>query len=76
VPNKLGQFFTEWGVRLDENCVGDYCKPDVNVQVYVDGELVEGNPADIELTDQKEIAVVIGTPPAEIPGSFDFTGKA
>lgn len=74
-PNRLGEFFTEWGVRLDQNCVGDYCKPDVNVQVYVDGELYDGNPAAIELTDKKEFAVVIGTPPAEIPAVFDFSGK-
>lgn len=75
-PNRLGQFFTEWGVRLDESCVGEYCAPDVPIEVYVDGELYEGNPADISLTDQKEIAIVIGARPAEIPSVYDFTGKA
>lgn len=75
-PNRLGQFFTEWGVALDESCVGGYCKPETSVAVYVDGEPYEGDPADIDLTDQKEIAVVIGTPPAVIPSSFDFSGKA
>src|SRR4051794_27907288 len=24
-PNTLGQFFTEWGVRLSASCVGEYC---------------------------------------------------
>jgi hypothetical protein len=29
-----------------------------------------GDPADIQLTDLLEIAIVIGTPPAEIPSAF------
>ncbi len=76
VPNRLGQFFVQWGVRLDEQCVGGYCEPEAPIAVYVDGEPYEGNPADISLTDRKEIAVVIGTPPAVIPPNFDFAGKA
>jgi hypothetical protein len=69
--NKLGQFFTEWGVHLDESCVGGYCEPDAAIAVYVDGEQFEGNPAEIDLTDRKEIAIVIGTPPTEIPSVYD-----
>ena len=69
-PNTLGEFFTEWGVQLDETCVGGYCRPDASIEVYVNGEKYAGNPADIELTDRKEIAVVIGTPPAVIPASY------
>lgn len=75
-PNTLGQLFTEWDVRLDESCVGGYCRPDTSVAIYVDGEPYSGDPAEIDLTDRKEIAIVIGTPPAVIPASFDFTGKA
>jgi hypothetical protein len=52
--------------------VGGYCRPDASVLVYVDGELYEGDPAAIELTDGKEIAIVIGTPPEKIPASFGF----
>ena len=26
--NTLGQLFTEWGVKLDPNCVATYCAPD------------------------------------------------
>ena len=70
----LGQFFTEWGVVLEDGCVGEFCAPDTDIAVYVDGELVDGDPADIELDDQVEIAVVIGTPPDEIPSSGDFSG--
>jgi hypothetical protein len=71
-PNTLGEFFVEWGVRLDESCVGEYCSP-TPVAVYVAGERVTDDPRDIELTDHKEIAIVIGTPPAEIPKTADFS---
>ena len=73
-PNTLGQFFIEWGVRLDEDCVGGYCKPEATVAVYLDGLEFGGDPATIALDDRREIAIVIGTPPAEIPASYDFTG--
>ena len=73
-PNTLGQFFTEWDVKLDPECVGGYCGPETTIGVYVDGEPYDGNPADIELVDEREIAIVIGSPPAEVPSTFDFTG--
>jgi hypothetical protein len=69
-PNTLGQFFIEWNVKLDANCVGEHCKPGTPIMVYVNGDLYSGNPADIELTDKKEIAIVIGTPPSVIPKEF------
>ena len=71
-PNTLGQFFTEWGVALTDSCVGEFCSPKP-IAFYVDGEPYTGDPAAIELTDQKEIAIVIGTPPAEIPKTADFS---
>ncbi len=72
--SRLSQLFTEWGVRLDRRCVGGYCRPD-SIEVYVNGKRNAGNPRDIELTDRKEIAIVIGSRPARIPSSFDFAGK-
>jgi hypothetical protein len=69
-PNSLGQFFTEWNVRLSRKCVGGYCRPAASVLVYVDGDRYAGNPAAISLTDHKEIAIVIGTPPKKIPTKF------
>jgi hypothetical protein len=69
-PNTLGQFFTEWGVALTDTCVGGYCSPGTPVQVFVNGELYEGDPAEIQLMDQLEIAIVIGSPPDEVPSSF------
>ena len=69
-PNTLGEFFVEWDVRLDDRCVGGYCKPKAPIAVYVDGDLYQGDPREITIEDKKEIAIVIGTPPDEIPSSF------
>ena len=66
----LGQFFQEWGVPLGTSCVGGYCRPTASVKVFVDGKSYTGDPADIGLVDQQEIAVVIGTPPASVPAVF------
>jgi hypothetical protein len=71
-PNKLGQFFTEWGVKLDANCVGGYCAPTTSVLVYVNGKKFTDDPTAIELSDRKEIAIVIGTPPARIPKTVPY----
>jgi hypothetical protein len=69
-PNTLGEFFVEWDVRLDDRCVGGYCKPKAPIAVYVDGDLYSGDPREITIEDKKEIAIVIGTPPDDIPSSF------
>jgi hypothetical protein len=72
VPNRLGQFFTEWGVRLSRSCVGGYCRP-ATIEFFVDGSRYGGDPRAIPLTDHKEIAIVIGTPPKKIPKTADFS---
>ena len=69
-PNQLGQFFTEWAVRLTNDCVGGYCKPAVPIKIYVDGKVNVGDPTQIELSNLREIAIVIGTAPATIPMEF------
>jgi len=71
-PAKLGQFFTEWGVRLDGSCVGEFCSSNTSIAVYVDGKQVNGNPADIELKPHLEIAIIIGKAPVLIPDHWDF----
>jgi hypothetical protein len=71
-PNTLGEFFTEWGVRLSGSCVGEYCSPEP-IAFYVNGTPYTQDPRAIELTDHKEIAVVIGTPPPHIPETADFS---
>ena len=70
----VGQLFTEWGVRLEDGCVGEYCDEEVDIAAYLDGEQHDGDLATIELEDQLEIAIVIGTPPAQIPDRADFSG--
>jgi len=72
-PNNLGEFFTEWGVPLTDSCIGEYCDPDTTIAIYVDGEPYTDDPRGIELTDRKEIAIVIGTPPPVIPTTADFS---
>jgi hypothetical protein len=57
--NRLGQFFTEWGVKLP-----------AKAKVYVDGKPFKGNPHAIQLKDKREIALVVGKPPAKIPSKF------
>jgi hypothetical protein len=68
--NTLGEFFTEWAVRLDAKCVGGYCKPVAPITIYVDGDAYTGDPRKITLEDKREIAIVIGSPPPTIPSSF------
>jgi hypothetical protein len=68
--NNLGEFFTEWNVRLDHKCVGGYCKPAAPISIYVDGDAYTGNPRQIGLQNLREIAIVIGTPPTEVPSTF------
>jgi hypothetical protein len=68
-PNRLGEFFVEWGVRLDRRCVGGYCRPDA-IAIYVEGKRYTGDPRTIELADRREIAIVIGTPPRRIPSKW------
>jgi hypothetical protein len=58
-PNTFGQFLIEWDVTLPDG-----------TKVYVNGHEWTDPIADIELSDGREIAVIIGTPPAEIPGVF------
>lgn len=69
-PNNLGQFFTEWGVRLTPTCVGEFCESDTSIAFFVDGEPYPGDPGRIELADGREIAIVIGMPPEEVPSLF------
>ena len=74
VDNTLGQFFKEWNVRFDDTCVDDFCTPKTSVVLYVDGKKTPLQGASsIPLSDQKEIALVIGKNPARIPSQGDFS---
>ena len=69
-PNRLGQFFAEWGVRLDNNCVDGFCKPKSPIAIFVNGKRYNGDPRAIELADRTVIVIVIGSPPPTIPTKF------
>jgi hypothetical protein len=73
VNNTLGEFFIEWDVALSSKCVGGYCTPDWKIAFYVDGKPYTGDPTKIQLTNHKEIAIVIGNPPTDIPSTGDFS---
>lgn len=71
----LGQVFAEWDVRLDDSGIGGLEVDAANtLSAYVDGDLVEGNPANIELLPRQQIALVYGPADADVdvPDSFDF----
>jgi hypothetical protein len=68
----LGQFFGVWGVRLNADCVGGYCRQVTPWTVYVNGQPYSGDPARLDLKSHQEIAFVIGTPPKQIPRSYKF----
>jgi len=70
--NTLGQLFVEWNVRLSATCVATYCAPATPVAVYVNGTKFTGDPGTIPLSNLEEVAVVVGTPPAQIPNSADW----
>jgi hypothetical protein len=57
-------------VRLSPKCVGSFCKPAKKIAVYVDGKRFSGDPRSISMKDRREIAIVIGKPPAHIPSAF------
>lgn len=65
----LGQFIAEWGVYLNQRCLGGYC---TGFKWYVDGKEQTGNPAGLVLKPHQEIALVVGKPPAKIPSSYKF----
>jgi hypothetical protein len=67
----VGMLFTEWGVRLTNDCIGDYCSPDTKLKAYVDGTSYTQPISTIVMNKGEEIAVVIGSPPPTIPSTWD-----
>ena len=68
----LGEFFDEWGVRLDSSCVGGYCTGGGReLRVFVDGRRT-GDPRSIVLANRQEIAVVFGSRAAfrSVPSTY------
>lgn len=72
----LGQFFDIWGVRFADQCLGGYCNDGTKtLKVYVNGNLISGDPRQIKLEERQEIVVTYGTDKdlsSPIPSSFIF----
>jgi hypothetical protein len=68
----LGQFFGVWGVRLNTDCVGGYCREVTPWTMYVNGQAYQGDPAALVLKEHQEIVIVVGTPPKKIPSTYKF----
>jgi hypothetical protein len=72
----LGQFFDIWGVLFTKDCIGGYCSQgDKNLEVFVNGNIFQGDPRTIELKEHEEIVVTFGTSeelPNPIPSSYAF----
>ena len=67
VDYTLGQFFAEWAVFLNSQCVGAYCS---GLEWYVNGVRQTGNPENLVLKNHQEIAIVVGKPPKQIPKTY------
>ena len=68
-PYTLGQFFGEWSVRLNANCLGRYCG---HLHWWLNGTQQTGNPANLILHAHQEIVIAAGKPPPHIPSSYKF----
>jgi hypothetical protein len=71
----MAMLFTEWGVRVTDDCVGGYCRPTTRIVAYVNGKADAEPMPTIALTKGREIALVIGSPPATIPAAWDCRAK-
>ncbi len=71
----LGEVFSEWNVRLNATQIGGL-KTDAarTLTVYVDGKAQTGDPASVQLTAHREIALVYGDKNAKVnvPSSYKF----
>jgi hypothetical protein len=65
----LGQFFCEWGVKLNATCLGPYRG---ELRWWVNGRRMHGNPALLALGQHQEIVIAAGRPPTTVRSSYDF----
>jgi hypothetical protein len=75
VPYTLGQFFTEWGVRLGHGELGGLIHTDRStLRVYVNGHEFIGDPASIVLRAHQELALWYGraTATPHVQSSYAF----
>ena len=70
----LGQFFTEWNIRLASNCLGGLCADSSHqLAVFTNGRPITGDPRALVLGAHQEIAIEyrprghLPTPPSSYP---------
>jgi hypothetical protein len=71
----LGQFFTQWAVRLDAQCINSYCEGPTRQNIAtVNGQTFSGDPATIPFSPHAQITLWSGPPgpPPPLPGSYNF----
>lgn len=61
----LWQLFEEWGIRLTQRCIGEYCDPE-GVNIVLNGQRVDMCPGAITLEDGTDIEL-------EVPQDFGST---
>jgi len=66
----LGQFFAEWPLFLNAECIGAEC----GLKWYVNGKQQTGNPANLVLKPHQVIAIVVGKAPKKIPFTYAWNG--
>jgi hypothetical protein len=73
---RLGDFFDIWGAPLTGGRLLSFAvTPGRPLRAFVDGRPMEGDPRAIELTDGREIALVLGRRPQTIPARFAFAAQ-
>ena len=70
----LGQFLDIWNQTRDSAGFFDSVAG-MNATAYVAGDDFEGNYRDVKLDSLKQIALVYGEDPEDIPEEFDFAGE-
>ncbi|MEY2418874.1 MAG: hypothetical protein QOG90_1554 [Actinomycetota bacterium] len=70
----LGQFLSEWGVKVTGACVADKCGDEV--AVFVNGSIQDTPAPGLVIHAGNEIALVLGTQPPDIPSSYDCKAEA
>lgn len=69
----LAQFFSEWNVTLTASQLGNRTVTTGSpLHAYVNGQPATGSPGAVAFHGHDEIALVYGTPPAQIPTGYAF----
>jgi hypothetical protein len=71
----LGQFFTEWAVRLTAQCIDSFCAgPSRQNIATVNGQTFSGDPSTIPFSPHEQITLWSGPPgpPPQLPSSYNF----